>query len=88
MKKVLGLNKVKVFGGIWCLKQKHLQLFLFSLQANAYKLKDTSNPQEMQDKDSHSSYAERIQNPICRLSKATVALQVCMQVEKFLVVFP
>jgi len=41
------------------------------LQANAHKLSDTSNPQEMGVKDSHSSYTERIQNPIYSLSKAT-----------------
>lgn len=66
---------MKDFAGIWCLNQEHLQLFLFSLQANSHKLSDTSNPQEMGDQDSHSSYRERIQNHIYSFSKATVGPQ-------------
>lgn len=79
---------MKDFDAIWCLKHKHLQLFLFSLEANAHKLSGTSNSQEMGDQDSHSSYTERIQHPTYSLSKETVGPQGFMQVEKFPVAFP
>lgn len=73
---------MKDLRGISCLNQEHIQLFLFSLQANAHKLSDTSNSQEMGDQDSHSSYTKRIQNPIYSLSKATVGTKEFIWVRK------